>query len=160
MFHPTFEICGYSSGYGGDGTKTVLPCKTKVKIDMRLVLNQNPHDIFQKFRRHMEKHGFGDLELKLMTAYNPFKTPLNHPMSKAVISAVKKVFQEDPILYPITGSSSPTGIIKDFLRIPIIKVPYCSYDQCNHAPNENMIVNGFIKGIKTTATVFCELGKI
>jgi len=30
MFGPTCNICGYSSGYGGEGTKTVLPCKTRV----------------------------------------------------------------------------------------------------------------------------------
>jgi len=41
---------------------------------MRLVKNQNPRDIFEKFRIHMEKHGFRDLELRLLTAYNPAKT--------------------------------------------------------------------------------------
>jgi acetylornithine deacetylase/succinyl-diaminopimelate desuccinylase-like protein len=160
MFHPTLNICGYSSGYGGQGTKTVLPCKTRVKIDMRLVKNQNPYDIFKKFKKHMEKHGFGDLDLKLMTAYNPAKTPIEHPMSKAVVAGVKKAFQSDPILYPLTGGSNPTSIITDFLGIPIIKVPYGSHDECNHAPNENLVIDLFIKGIKCSATVFCELRKI
>jgi acetylornithine deacetylase/succinyl-diaminopimelate desuccinylase-like protein len=160
MFYPTCNICGYASGYGGEGTKTVMPCKTRVKIDMRLVKNQNPLDIFDKFKRHMEKHGFDDLDLKLLTAYKPAKTSIDHPMSKAVVSAVKQAFQDDPILYPVTGGSNPSSIISDFLKIPIVKVPYGSHDECNHAPNENLVIDLFIKGIKCSATVYHELSKV
>jgi len=160
MFQPTFNICGYSSGYGGEGTKTVLPCKTRVKIDMRLVKNQDPQDIFEKFKRHMETHGFADLEVKLLTAYRPAKTPIDHPMSRGVVKAVREAFQDEPILYPVTGGSNPSSIICDFLKIPIVKVPYGSHDECNHAPNENLVVELFRKGIKCSATVFYELGKL
>ncbi|MBW2148375.1 MAG: M20/M25/M40 family metallo-hydrolase [Deltaproteobacteria bacterium] len=160
MFQPTLEICGYTSGYGGEGTKTVLPCKTNVKISMRLVKNQTSSDILQKFKQHMEKHGFGDLEVTFRYGYNPSKTPIDHPMSKAVVAGVKKAFQSDPILYPVTGGSNPSSIITDFLGIPIIKVPYGSHDECNHAPNENLVIDLFIKGIKCSATVFYELSKI
>ena len=160
MFQPTFNICGYASGYGGEGTKTVLPCKTRIKIDMRLVKNQNPSDIYEKFKRHMEKHGFDDLELKMLTTYRPAKTPIDHPMSHAVISAVKKAYQSEPIIYPVTGGSNPSSVICDFLKIPIIKVPYGNHDECNHAPNENLVIDFFIKGIKCSAAVFYELGKL
>ena len=160
MFHPTFNICGYASGYGGKGTKTVLPCKTRVKIDMRLVKNQDPNDIFEKFKRHMERHGFDDLDLKQLTAYKPAKTPIDHPMSRAVVGAVKQAFQDEPIIYPVTGGSNPSSVISDFLKIPIVKVPYGSHDECNHAPNENMVIDLFIKGIKCSATVFYALSKV
>ncbi|HIJ55936.1 MAG TPA: M20/M25/M40 family metallo-hydrolase [Deltaproteobacteria bacterium] len=160
MFQPTLNICGYVSGYGGEGQKTVLPCSVKVKIDMRLVKNQDPPDIFDKFKRHMEKRGFDDLELKLLTTYRPAKTPIDHPMSKAVISAVKKAFESEPILYPVTGGSNPSSIICDFLKIPIVKVPYGNHDESNHAPNENMVVDLFYKGIKCSATVFYELSRL
>jgi acetylornithine deacetylase/succinyl-diaminopimelate desuccinylase-like protein len=157
MFQPTFNICGLSSGYGGEGTKTVLPCKSRVKIDMRLVKNQDPTAIFNKFKRHMETHGFGDLELKLLTAYKPAKTPIDHPMSRAVVPAVADAFDAAPILYPLTGGSNPSSVICDFLKIPMIKVPYGSHDEANHAPNENLVVDLFFKGIKCTATVLHRL---
>ena len=160
MFQPTLNICGYVSGYGGEGQKTVLPCSVRVKIDMRLVKNQDPPDIFSKFKRHMEKLGFDDLELKLLTTYRPAKTPIDHPMSKAVVSAVRKAFESEPILYPVTGGSNPSSIICDFLKIPIVKVPYGNHDESNHAPNENMVVDLFFKGIKCSATVFYELSRL
>ena len=160
MFQPTLNICGYVSGYGGEGQKTVLPCSVRVKIDMRLVKNQDPPDIFNKFTRHMEKLGLDDLELKLLTTYRPAKTPIDHPMSKAVISAVRKAFESEPILYPVTGGSNPSSIICDFLKIPIVKVPYGNHDESNHAPNENLVVDLFYKGIKCSATVFYELSRL
>ncbi len=41
----------------------------------------------------MEKLGFDDLELKLLTTYRPAKTPIDRPMSKAVVSVVRKVLK-------------------------------------------------------------------
>ncbi|HLU83412.1 MAG TPA: M20/M25/M40 family metallo-hydrolase, partial [Trueperaceae bacterium] len=41
-FSPTCNIAGLSSGYGGDGAKTVLPAKARAKIDFRLVPDQEP----------------------------------------------------------------------------------------------------------------------
>lgn len=159
MFQPTLNICGYASGYGGDGVKTVLPCQTRVKIDMRLVKNQDPNDIFEKFKRHAQQNGFDDLDLKLLIAYKPAKTPIDHPISQAVVRAVKQAFQAEPIIYPLTGGSNPTSVFNDFLKIPSIKVPYASHDENNHAPNENLVMDLFIKGIKCSATVFYEISR-
>ena len=108
----------------------------------------------------MEKLGFDDLDLKLLTTYRPAKTPIDHPMSKAVVSAVRKSFEKEPIVYPVTGGSNPSSIICDFLKLPIVKVPYGNHDESNHAPNENMVVDLFYKGIKCSATVFYELSKL
>ena len=160
MFHPTLTICGYHSGYGGEGARTSIPCKVKVKIDMRLVKDQKPQDIFRKFKRHMEKHGFGDLDLKFINSYTPFRTSIEHPMAKALIAAVQKTFKKDPIIIPVSGGSVPTCAIPDFLGIPLFGVPYASHDECNHAPNENLVIDLFLTGIKTSASVFYELGRL
>ena len=53
MLLPTLNICGFHSGYGGPGKKTVIPSTAAVKMDMRLVPDQDPEDIFRKFVRHV-----------------------------------------------------------------------------------------------------------
>ena len=41
---PTFDINGLTSGYQGEGAKTVLPAKASAKFSFRLVPNQDPHE--------------------------------------------------------------------------------------------------------------------
>ena len=56
LFSPTANICGFRSGYLGEGQKTVLPSKALVKMDFRLVPDQDPNDIFKKLRKIGRAH--------------------------------------------------------------------------------------------------------
>src|SRR5699024_2452424 len=53
MFKPTLNINGFQSGYGGEGTKTIIPATATLKMDMRLVVDQDPNDIYEKFVKHV-----------------------------------------------------------------------------------------------------------
>jgi len=52
---PTLELNGMWGGYIGEGAKTVLPSKANAKISMRLVPNQNSHEIAELFTAHFNK---------------------------------------------------------------------------------------------------------
>jgi hypothetical protein len=43
------------------------------------------------------------------------------------------------------------------LNQPCFVVPHATHDQANHAPNENMEVEGFFRGIRTQCRVFQKL---
>lgn len=157
---PSLNIAGYASGYGGDGSKTIIPCRTKVKIDMRLVKNQKPEDIFQKFKRHMEKHGFADFRLEMLGSCGPLRTPLDHPSVPAFAGAARKVYGDEPVIIPSSGGTVPLAFFDDYLNVPLIAIPYGNPDEMNHAPNENMDLDLFIKGIKVSATLFHEIARV
>src|SRR5690606_22748037 len=53
---PTFNINGLHSGYTGEGMKTIIPSTAIVKMDVRLVVDQDPMDIFNKICKHVQKH--------------------------------------------------------------------------------------------------------
>src|SRR5205814_1024327 len=52
---PTFEINGLTSGYQGEGSKTIVPAWARAKITCRLVPNQNPAKIIKLVHRHLKK---------------------------------------------------------------------------------------------------------
>ncbi len=52
---PTFEINGLTSGYQGEGTKTIVPAWRSAKITCRLVPNQNPARIRKVVCDHLKK---------------------------------------------------------------------------------------------------------
>ena len=71
---PTINIEGLVGGYTGPGGKTVLPHRAVAKIDMRLVPDMTATDTLAKFKAHLAKHGFGDIEVNMSGGYNPTQT--------------------------------------------------------------------------------------
>jgi acetylornithine deacetylase/succinyl-diaminopimelate desuccinylase-like protein len=160
MFKPAMNICGLTSGYQGPGTKTIVPHKASAKIDMRLVVNQDPDDIFEKFVAHAEAHGFQDLQIERQGGFYPSRTPLDHPLGAAAARAVRQGFGKEPILQPCMGGSDPDYYFTRVLGIPRVNVPYAPHDENNHAPNESIMVEGFFSGIKTTAALLHEVAAL
>jgi len=160
MFQPSVNICGLTSGYQGSGTKTIVPHRASAKIDMRLVVNQDPDDIFAKFVAHAEAHGFDDLQIERQGGFYPSRTPLDHPLGAAAARAVRQGFGKEPILQPCMGGSDPDYYFTHVLGIPRVNVPYAPHDENNHAPNESIMVEGFFSGIKTTAALLYEVARL
>ena len=52
---PTFEINGLTSGYQGEGSKTIVPAWARAKITCRLVPDQNPARIRKIVCNHLKK---------------------------------------------------------------------------------------------------------
>jgi acetylornithine deacetylase/succinyl-diaminopimelate desuccinylase-like protein len=156
MFQPAVNICGLTSGYQGPGSKTIVPHRASAKIDMRLVVNQDPDDIFDKFAAHARAHGFDDLQIERQGGFYPSRTPLDHPLGAAAARAVRKGFGKEPVLQPCMGGSDPDYYFTRVLGIPRVNVPYAPHDENNHAPNESIMVEGFFNGIKTTAAFLYE----
>ncbi len=156
MFQPALNICGLTSGYGGAGMKTIVPHRASAKIDMRLVVDQDPHDIFEKFVAHAKMHGFDDLEIEMLGGFHPSRTRLDHPIGRAAARAVRQGFGKEPLPQPCMGGSDPDYYFTRILGIPRINVPYAPHDENNHAPNESIKVEGFFGGIRTSAAFLFE----
>lgn len=53
-FEPTIEVNGIHTGYGGPGSKTVIPCEAIAKLSTRLVPGQNPARTYEAVKAHLE----------------------------------------------------------------------------------------------------------
>ncbi|WP_312110211.1 M20/M25/M40 family metallo-hydrolase [Brevibacillus reuszeri] len=155
---PTFNICGFHSGYGGDGSKTIIPAKASVKMDIRLVTDQNPDDIYQKLCTHVNKHAPA-VEVLHQGDMRPSRTSAELEIVKVVVEAVRNAYSMDPLLVPGVGGSLPDYVWTQILGVPSVMVPYANADEANHAPNENMTVELFYKGISCTCHVLHRLGE-
>ncbi|WP_129113593.1 M20/M25/M40 family metallo-hydrolase [Halegenticoccus tardaugens] len=158
LYYPTCNIAGFTSGYGGEGTKTIVPSKAQVKMDMRLVADQDPDDIWEKYREHVHEHASGavDLEVSRLGTMSPQRTPLDHPAADSVMAAVANAWGAEPILKPTLGGSLPTAVFERELNLPVITVPYANEDENNHSPNENLALDCFRNGIRTTIRLLAE----
>ena len=157
MFHPTLTINGLHGGYGGPGSKTVLPAEASAKCDIRLVEAMTPDQALACVKAHVARHA-PDVEFVPMGGMLPSKTPMDEPLAEAVIAAVTRAHGIAPLLYPVVGGSLPDYVFTKILGLPAFVTPYANADEANHAPNENLEVELFLKGIKTGASLLAALG--
>jgi acetylornithine deacetylase/succinyl-diaminopimelate desuccinylase-like protein len=115
---PTVNIEGLVAGYTGPGGKTVLPARGVAKLDFRLVPNMTVADLLPKLRAHLERGGFGDIEVNMSGGYNPTETAED----SRVIRAQQAVFTRSNIpftLFPRLAGSWPGFVFTgDPLRLP------------------------------------------
>jgi len=150
---PTCTICGIDSGYTGEGSKTVLPSVAKVKLDFRLVPNQTPNKVAELLRRHLDKHGFEDIEIIQSHGIYPFNTNPEDPFVEVVLKSIDEVYEEKPVILRNLAGSSPMYKMLKNTKIPAVQIGVANQQSNYHAPNENIFIDDYIKGIKVTASV-------
>jgi len=158
-FRPTLTINGFHGGYGGIGTKTVLPNEAFVKCDVRLVEAQDPEDILCKIARHVAKHA---PEVEFIAAdmgMQPSKTPIASSFTAVLRRAFVAAQGVEPLLIPAGFGSLPGYVFTKILGIPAFVTPYANPDEANHAPNENLTLDCFYSGLRTGAALLHELGR-
>jgi len=154
ILEPTCNICGLDSGYTGPGSKTVLPCVAKAKLDFRLVPNQRPEDVLAKLRRHLDSHGFSDITIApQIEGENPARTPLDAPFVGIVSAAAREVYGVEPVIVPSMAGSGPMYSFTDTLGLPTTLIGVAYPDSRPHAPDEHIRLADFILGAKHIAAV-------
>ena len=88
----------------------------------------------------------------------PSKTPLESPYTALIQDALRTGQAEEPLLVPSAGGSLPDYVFTKILGVPAFGTPYANPDERNHAPNENLEIERFIKGIKSGAALLPYLG--
>ena len=173
-FLPTLEFNGFIGGYQGEGTKTVIPSKAKVKITCRLVPNQTPANmkkvIFDAIRARCPK----GLTMKITEQHHatPYvaippdrsNTPKNQsPVLARGFRALEKAVNETwgrPALFLREGGS--VGLIADLKEVLGIDavMPGLFLPEDNlHAPNESFHLGVMKKGIEMSERTLEELAK-
>ncbi|MDQ3985052.1 MAG: M20/M25/M40 family metallo-hydrolase [Actinomycetota bacterium] len=151
-FEPTCNVAGFVSGFTVPGaSKTVLPKQAMAKIDMRLVPDQDPHDIATKLRRHLDGRGFEDIEMTTFSMEHPVRSPSDSLIGRAAIEAADGVFDQAGAVAPMMIATGPMYPVASMLGIPTVSpAGVCRPDSNIHAPNENCRVDDFLQIVEYT----------
>ncbi len=143
FFNPTLTICGFESGYTGEGAKTVLPKQARVKLDFRLVPNLTPNLIYDLLRKHLDQRGFDDIEITRFSAEEYARSSVDAGVVQAARAAAQATYGYDPVLYPLSGGSGPMHPISNYLGIPAVCAGIGYLGSRAHAPNENIRLDDY-----------------
>lgn len=139
-FYPTMTVCGFSSGYTGPGIKTVLPKQARAKLDCRLVPGQDPKHIQASIRRHLDAHGFSDVQVRLIGSVAAQRTSVEDPFIQTVVKTAEDIYgsASPVIVLPSMAGTGPSDVFEKYLHLPIAGVGASWAESGAHAPNENI----------------------
>jgi acetylornithine deacetylase/succinyl-diaminopimelate desuccinylase-like protein len=156
---PTCNLAGLTSGYAGPGSKTVTPSDAIARIDCRLVPDQDPDDIHTKFKVHLERRGFDDIEVRLLNKAYPSSTSLDTPLNRAIDQAAREVYGKPAIFEPLQAGATPVWVGAKVLGIPVASTGVGYVTARTHAPDENIDLRHLIEGAKYMATIIMRFGE-
>ncbi len=159
IFEPTATVDGLVAGYTGPGPKTVLPAQALAKMDFRLVPDQDPEDILAKLRQHLEREGFGDIEVRYLSGVRPGRTPVTHPIVGMVRDVLAQVYGREPVVVPSMAGTGPMYPFVAELGLPVFDFGIGYPDTRIHAPDENIRLEDFLRGAKAVAALMGRFGE-
>jgi acetylornithine deacetylase/succinyl-diaminopimelate desuccinylase-like protein len=142
LFTPTFNIDGLYGGYIGPGSPTFsLPDRVVCNMDIRLVPDQEPEEIAAKLRRHLDLHGYEDIECRVISSCTWAKTPSDADIVQASVRAYRRLGHE-PFVWPLRGTGGPWYLFNRVLELPTLKDGGLGHGRGFHAPNEFLVIEG------------------
>lgn len=148
-FRPTIEINGIHSGYGGPGSKTIIPSFAIAKISSRLVGGQDPSAAMKLIEEHLKAHAPAGLKIDFPERGIGGPALLLSSASPTVVRAakvLKDIFAREPA-YTWEGASIPVvSSLAALAGAEPILVGFGLEEDNIHAPNESFSLRQFEQG--------------
>ena len=156
---PTLEINGLTSGYQGEGSKTIIPAWASAKLTFRLVPNQTPQRIRKLVARHLKRLCPPTVRIAIEGGHGgePYLVPPTGPLAQAALRALKSAFGCEPVLLREGGSIPILTDFKKILGVDTLMLGLALPDDNPHSPNEKFSLDAFAKGMRMGALLWQEL---
>ena len=172
IMEPSLNVRGLRSAYVGEQAQNVVPDRAEASLEARLVKGEEPKKKFEQIAAFIQKQGFfvidhePSMEERRAHAriakvvdeggYRASRTPMDLPVSKAVVEVVRGAAGKDTVVMPSTGGSVPMYIFED-LRLQWVGVPIVNYDNHQHSSDENLRLGQFWRGMEIYGAILADL---
>ena len=148
---PTLDVNGIWGGYTGEGAKTVIASKAYAKISMRLVPDQDWHEITDLFTKHFESLAPKSVKVKVTPHHGgqAYVTPIESDGYQAASKAMETTFGKTPVPQRTGGSIPIVALFESVFDSKTILLGFGLDSDAIHSPNEHFGVWNFLKGIET-----------
>ena len=156
---PTFEINGLTSGYQGEGSKTIVPAWARAKITCRLVPNQKPEHVRKMVLAHLKKLCPPTVRMEITAGHGAeaYLVSPTSPLAQASLRALAQAFGAEPILMREGGSIPIVNQFKKILGADSLLLGLGLPDDNAHSPNEKFHLDCLEKGQRMSAFLWQEL---
>ena len=169
---PSLNVRGIQSAYVGAQSQNIIPTKAEVSLDLRVVQNIDPQKQVERLMAHVRKQGFYVTSVEPTNeerekypfiarvtggpGYPAARTPMDLPVSRAVVRVVEEAMGAPIVKMPTLGGSAPMYLFEN-LKLPVIGVPIVNHDNNQHSENENLRIGNFWRGMEIFGALLAEL---
>jgi hypothetical protein len=115
---PTCTVTRIHSGSDTVEARHTLPSSARASLDIYLVPAQEPLDIYNKLRHHLDTHGFTDVKTTLQVSRKLQHTALHEPFTKLVLDTTRSVYGEQATILPLLPQPAPLDLSQ--LTVPTL----------------------------------------
>jgi succinyl-diaminopimelate desuccinylase len=156
------EINGLTSGYQGEGSKTIVPSWARAKLTFRLVPDQDPARIRKLVLTRLKQLCPPTVKMEVITGHGaePYLVSPTSPLAQAALRTLKAAFGHEPIIMREGGSIPIVTQFKKVLGADSLLLGLSLPDDNAHSPNEKFSLDSFEKGTRMGALLWPELAKL
>ncbi|QDT12803.1 dipeptidase [Planctomycetes bacterium K23_9] len=159
---PTFDVNGITAGHQGEGVKTIIPATATAKFSFRLVPDQDPKKITAALEKHLAKHAPKGVCWTLKPDHGApgMLADTDSKFVKAANHAIESAFGTPPVLIREGGSIPIVTRFQEVLKCDCLLLGWGQSDDNTHSPNEKFSVADYHRGIRASAHLWDEIGKL
>jgi acetylornithine deacetylase/succinyl-diaminopimelate desuccinylase-like protein len=173
---PALNLRGLEAGRVGAAAANAIPAEARASIDFRLVPDQTPERVRDRFEAHLRALGWHLVgatpdaatrrahprvaTLEWAMGYPSSRTALDLPIARALARVIEETTGQPPVQVPTLGGSVPMHLFSGMLKVPVVGVPIANHDNNQHAADENIRLRNLWDGIEVYAGLLARLGEV
>jgi len=146
---PTLDVNGLYSGFIGEGSKTIIPAYANAKISCRLVPNQDPDQVYDAIKTHIESQVPPTVRLTMVKHSGaPAYLADDAPGLQNLAAALSETWGK-PVIFKREGGSIPVATtMQNYLGVKSLLTGFGLPDDHIHSPNERQHLPTWKKGVQ------------
>ncbi|OLO04672.1 MULTISPECIES: M20 family metallopeptidase [Salinicola] len=156
----TLELLAIKAG-NPDAPANAIPGEAYAHCQLRFVVGSDRERFLEHLRRHLDAHGFDDVEVSSarMSQMNATRLDPSDPWVTWALASIRESSGKVPTLLPNLGGSLPNDVFAETLGLPTLWVPH-SYPACSqHAPDEHALASIVREGLGIMAGLWWDLAE-
>ncbi|MCL5776821.1 M20 family metallopeptidase [Limibaculum sp. FT325] len=156
----SFAILAMSSGVP-EAPVNAISASARATCQLRFVVGTDPDDILPALRRHLDREGFAQVEIRPLEggAFKATRLDPSHPWARFVAASLGHTAGRAPHVLPNLAGSLPNDCFSEILGLPTVWVPH-SYRGCSqHAPDEHALKALCRDALGLMAGLFWDIGE-
>ncbi|HEY4370675.1 MAG TPA: M20 family metallopeptidase [Burkholderiales bacterium] len=156
----TFEVLAFRTG-NPENPVNAIPGLATAHCQVRYVAGCDPMSFVPALRRHLDAHGFGEVEVTRSAKglFHATRLDPDTPWVRWAVDSITRTLGVKPAVLPNIGGSLPNECFADILGLPTLWVPH-SYAGCSqHAPDEHVLEPILLEGLAMMTGLFWDLGE-